>query len=767
MAPDGSAGTSGDSIERVTYELHCLDAPSAEFTVVHVRVVEALNRPYEIDLEVATDDTELEIHSVLGASIELHLSRGEHARLLYGVVSEVEYVSGDHQHQLVQLRVVPAFRLLDQTTRSQIFQDMSVVEILDAVLAPELGAYARTLDLSAVSRGTAPRDYCVQYDESDFAFACRLMEEEGITYRLVHDEDAGHEVLVATDDNTQYPDAANVDGSSVVPIAGHLGDTAGVESLLGIGWRTRLRPTGVARHDYDFLTPTRPLIDETGGADERGRPRRFHVHMRRRYITDDVGQRVEDLLESQRVDHEVVAGHGNMIGFSPGMRFELERHELPELERAFILTEVVHEGHQPDLRFGSFGARHDGHAQYENRFCCVPDDVPLRPRAITPKPRIYGPQTAIVSGPGGEEIHTDEHGRICVQFHWPEQRAYDDTSGCWVRVAQSWAGAGWGAQFIPRIGMEVVVEFLEGNPDRPLVTGCVYNGDNSPPFSLPDSKTQSGIRTNSSIGSGSNELRFEDAAGAEELFIHAQKDQNSVVENDQTHTVHNDQTITIDNDRTKVVHNNQSETVDVDKSITVGGNHTESVTGDYSTTVGGSQTLTVGSDRTMSIGANLTETIGSALATTVATTHTLTVGAAAQESVGAAKNVSVGAVYAEEVGAARSIAAGGPFSVTAGSSGSVQCGTSMSISAGKDVGVSGGTDVSVSSGKKMTLQSGDDLAIAGQKKASITITNELTIKCGSATIQLKKDGTIAIKGKKISVNGTKIKIDGSSKVAIN
>ena len=212
---------------------------------------------------------------------------------------------------------------------------------------------------------------------------------------------------------------------------------------------------------------------------------------------------------------------------------------------------------------------------YRNVFECIPLDTPFRPDRRTDKPVIPSIQTAVVTGPAGEEIHVDEHGRIKVHFHWDRVGALDENSSCWIRVEQAWAGPSWGFWWVPRIGMEVVIHFVDGDPDRPLATGCVYNGANLLPYELPAEKTKSTIKSNSTPGGGgSNELRFEDKAGSEEIYAHAQKDYNEVVENDHNTLVHHDQTITVDNDQTQTIHVNQTETVNGNQVMTVDGNRT-------------------------------------------------------------------------------------------------------------------------------------------------------------------------------------------------
>jgi len=595
MAHDG-AGTTRGTLEKVTYEFTCEDGPAGRFRVVRMRLQEDVNGCYELDLDLVTDDLDADTDKFLGAACQLELSRKEHARSVFGIIMAVDYVGRSHDYLVVNVQVVPAMYLLGQQTHSRIFQDMTVLQILDAVLGPALADYGRTLDKGAEARGTTPRDYCVQYGETDLAFAVRLMEEEGINYCFVHDPDKGHEVLTLAYENDDFPNLANVDGTPVVPIIVDRPETADVESIRHLDWLQALHTTASMRRDFDFLAPMEPLEAIEQQSDPKGRVRREYQHVDRRYINDDLRARSVDRVQAHACRAKLGRGTSNVLDFVPGKVFELERHFREDLETRYLVTRVRHTGECPEEVLAGADGNAPAESRYRNSFQCIRLDTPLRPRRSIPKPRTHGPETAIVTGPPGEEIHVDAHGRIKVQFHWEEGMTYDDTSSCWVRVNQPWGGAGWGVQFIPRIGMEVLVEFLGGDPDRPVVIGCFYNGATGYPYGMPGSKTKSGIKTNTVSGSGSNELRFEDSAGSEEVFIHAQKDFNEVVENDHTTTVHANQRIQVDVD--------QSTKVDANQSNTVGGNQTESVTGNQTMSVDGIRTVAVKGSQVVTIDGN-------------------------------------------------------------------------------------------------------------------------------------------------------------------
>lgn len=732
--------TTAEVLAKVTLEFGTSDGPEVRWRVHQMRLVEAINEDYELELDLVTRDVEADMSTLLGASAELELARGEHARVLYGIVSEVEHAGQWGDDLVVRVRVVPAFALMRQNVRSRIFQNLSVRDILERVLGDGLGEYGRTFALGTLERGTEVRDYCVQYHESDREFVARLLEEEGISFHFSHDESLGHEVLVLTEDNRQLDEVRNVDGTALIPIVARRPELVAVESMRNLDWVRTLSPTSTTRRDYDWRHPLEPLTSHEGKADDRGRTRRSYDHLRRRFTGDDLAARAKDRLESLRMRQAIGRGESNATAFTAGKVFALDRHaHAPELEGSHVLLCVVHEAHCPEELISS-GESENGSApdstapidrpRYHNVFESVPIDVPVRPPRVTPKPEIRGPQTAIVVGPPGEEIETDEHGRIKVQFAWEEDGRYDQTSSCWVRVAQTWAGAGWGAQFIPRVGMEVVVVFLEGDPDRPLVTGCVYNAANTPPFALPDDKTQSGIRTDSSIGPGFNELRFEDGAGIEEIYIRAQRDKRVEIKHDHFRLVEHDESIHVLNDRAKAVARDQSEAIGRDKNITVGGKHTEQVTGDYSEAIGGSHDAQIDGSRTVSVAENDARSVGQDASVSVEKNST--------ERVGGDKRVEVDGTHDEKVGGARRIRVTKELET--------ESGDDTSIRADKHIVIAAAAKASISSQKAMSLQTSDAFSIDGKKKGVLEFAEELTIKVGKASIVLKKSGDIEISG---------------------
>ncbi len=725
-----------------------------DLRVFRFQMAEALFEPYTILLEAVTMEPEVE--QMLGASLGLDLCRHEYIHTVFGVVASVEWLGVVNGQVELRLTVKPALSMLGQGQNSRSWEDCSALEIITEVLEEGLKPYNRKVDVDGVQRDTATRDYCVQYRESDLDFVTRLMEEEGISYYFVHDE--GCEVLTLFDTNEALNPVVNIDDTEIFPVITHNPDEAEVESVLAVEWRRELTPTGVVTEDYDWRIPDGALFAKAGQADTKLRVREVYVHGRRRFCADDLETQVGDMGEALSTPQTRGHGRGNARHFHAGFSLTLDGHELDELGDGLILTRVEHSGSDPMARLGS-----DGAPGYTNFFECVPATQPVPPRRVTPKPRVYGAQTALVIGPKDEAIHVDDTGRIRVRFHWGRDAKGELAHAeCWIRVAQAWAGGGWGAQFIPRVGMEVVVDFLEGNPDRPLAVGCVYNGNNSHPYPLPDNKTMSGIRSDTYTGEGSNELRFEDQAGSEQIYLHGQKDWSIVIENDKDQSVGNNETLEVGNDRSKHVIHDETVNVDNDETITVGNNHTETIAKIMKLDVGTNQMVTVGVNHTETIGGNRVEQIQGAASETVAQAKAITVGGAMQISVGGALNQSVGGASAQEVGGALVSTVKGVSSEKVGDSKTVTVEKNLSMEAKEAASLAAAKDFGVSAGEAMALSAGKDFSIDIGAKGLIEAADKLTLKCGSAQIVLESGGDVTISGGKITVKGSgEVKIQGS------
>jgi type VI secretion system secreted protein VgrG len=624
------------------WSLECEPTDPSPLTIDFARVDEELNGPYDVRLTATTSDVSLDVAELLGKDAALVVKGAALDRRFCGIVQEVdgqEHAPTDPA-QTFTLRVRPAFWLLSMKTNSRIFQNMTVPEIVKKVLEEGLGPYAR--EMKDELQETYPkREYCVQYAESDFHFVSRLLEEEGISYGFDHE--GPKEIIVLRDKNESFAKVKAAE-EGVLEFHPHDQLSGGAEGIHNFQLTRQHTPTKVTVRDNDFTREDLFFDDKEGGADERGRERESYEHGSRRSLTmydyssgprryqkDDAARQKKIRLEMHKRDAVIAfAAESNAVGLAPGTRFELRAHPTVGVDGEYL---VIRTGHS------TRGASADG---YANDFHCIPFETTYRPTRNTQKPRIASIQTAIVTGPSGEEIHVDEYGRIKVQFYWDREGQLDEKTSCWVRTQQTWAGNGFGTWWVPRIGMEVVVQFIDGDPDRPLVTGCVYNADNALPYALPDEKTKSTIKSNSSIGGGGfNEFRFEDKKGSEEIWLHAQKDHNEKVLNNHTVEVDVDQTQTIGNNQTEHVKANQKMTVDANREVKVGGNFTEEVTGNETRTVTGSVTETINSGETRTVNAGQTVTINASQTSTINGPQNATVNGPVTENITGAMNLTV------------------------------------------------------------------------------------------------------------------------------
>jgi type VI secretion system secreted protein VgrG len=599
------------------------------WTVLHCSIREAISELYE-GVFVLAGHVDHAPDELLGAPARATLQRQHLTRSLHGIVWRVEDLGTTAMHRFVRVTVVPRLRALGQRLDSRIFQEKTVAEIVRDVLAhARVYQGERALTVPPLPR-LPKREYCVQYRETDLDFVMRLLQEEGIPFYFKHDGE-GSETLVLVDEPPGWTPVSTLHGLPQVVVSDARLHMLSSESIAWFDLQREVTGTGVTLRDYDFtrpratldMTPSNPATDQ-GVRPAYDYPARMTLHS---YDEQHEAYTRHDGVAQARLRHELAQvpgvhgrGRGNVTGFVPGTTFELTGHGRQELNRGFLVVKAEHRGQAwsdipEDVRASEHLLRElreagvesadlfNGTERYTNRFEVVPGEVPFRPTRVTPRPLVHGSQTARVVGPVGEEIHTDPHGRIKVQFHWDREGRENEHSSCWVRVQQNWAGAGWGFQFIPRIGMEVVVTFLEGDPDRPLVTGCVYNGENHVPYGLPGHKTQSGVKTNSShTNGGYNEIRFEDRAGEEQLYVQAQRNMDTLVKRDQTlHVAHN---------RTKLVEGNERNTINLDKSTKILGNEAREVFGNATSYIHGHQGSTTHADNNYNVYADESITLG-------------------------------------------------------------------------------------------------------------------------------------------------------------
>ncbi len=595
-------------------------------------------------------DTALTLTSAIATHVTTTLHNDAMLRPMDALVAEIRQLPADATADRYQVLLRPWLWWLTLASNNRVFQNLSTSDIVTSIFTDH-GFSDHKLSLTG---SYTPREYCVQYGETDFAFVSRLLEEEGIFWFFTHED--GKHTLVLADNNDAFPAIPNG------PAVKYLGQGMGNRELHGIrsGQLVLQAVSGVySASDYEFTTPTTSLYSK---AEAKAGPLSMYEHPGG-YIAKARG----DALTKQRVDglrsqEKRFVGESDCRWLVPGHYFTLSGHDDATLNIDWVVTAVTHE------------ASHEG---YRNRFEAIPKATTFRPARLTPKPRMHT-QTATVVGKSGEEIWTDEYGRIKIQFPWDRDGKNDETSSCWVRVVLPWTGKGFGMQFVPRIGQEVIVTFIDGDPDRPLVSGCVYNGDNALPYALPANQTQSGIKTNSSKGGGGfNELRFEDKKDAEEVFLQAQKDFKTNVLNDTTVTVGHDETLTVQNARTRTVKEGDetvtlekgkrsvtiqtgSDTLDVkdtrtvkvggDQTHSTGGNYTDKVTGNYSLTVDGNLTLKVSGTITLESGGSFTIKSGADLAVQASTSITQKAGTALTNQAGTSLENKAGTTLTNDAG---------------------------------------------------------------------------------------------------------------------
>ncbi len=554
---------------------------------------EALSRPFEFRLSMLSEDNALDAGDLVGKRITLWADDGEgddDGKCWSGIVASFGRTgskwcadAGEAQELTTyEAVIVPWFWQLGLVEDCRIFQNQSIPDIVDTILG-ELQLGKHETDLSGTYEAL---DYCVQYGESSFDFIARLLEDAGIHYFFRHDPDEPADVLVISDHQEK-------DYKGQVKTLRFATNWAEQDEsvVFALARRQRMRTGRVLMRDFDFTRPTQNLeagVDTvlTVGAQKSFQSFRYPGGYLERHAGDD---RARLAMEIEEAAHEVLDGASTLLEIRPGVAFQLDDAPSEMLEPAWRTVRVHHRGEN------NFDDDSDA-SYYRNDFTVMPLALPYRPPRATRKPRMRGPQTAVVTGPAGEEIYTDKHGRVKVQFFWDRLGKGDDKSSCWMRVAQAWAGRGWGTFFVPRIGMEVIVDFLDGDPDHPLITGCVYNGDNAPPYALPGEMSKTTIKTMSSKGGdGFNELRFEDKKGDEQVFINAQtwfdqrvgKDSRTWVERDEHAVIKRDRVEEIGRDLHRKVARARVTEIQGDDHLAVKGLQAVKVDGSLSLKVGG------------------------------------------------------------------------------------------------------------------------------------------------------------------------------------
>ncbi len=528
----------------------------------HLQGEEQLAGLFHFQLELLSESRNIDFQAILGQSLTVQIQFApDHTRYLNGIVTRFAQDDTDSRFTTYYADIRPWLWQLTLTQDCRIFQNLSVPDIIKKVFT-DLNCHDYRFKLVRPNY-YEPRVYCVQYQETAFDFVSRLMEDVGIFYFFEHQED--RHVMVLIDDLSSHPDCP---GISTARFLRNSNTTQPEDAVTHCQWQQQLTTSRYAIDDFNFEIPNTDLHSSIDALPEQ-KSTNFQVYEYDAGFSKPVeGQdKVTRRIESQVTEHKLLEGQSYCLSFVSGHRFTLKDHRRQDFNIKYVLRWISHSLSLID---------------YQNSFIAFPADLNFRTPRTTPRPQIVSTQTAIVTGPAGDEIYTDKYGRIKVQFHWDREGKYDENSSCWIRVNQGWAGKNWGHLAIPRIGQEVIVSFLNGNPDTPIVTGAVYNASQTVPYPLPAEQTKSTLKSNSSKGGGGfNEIRFEDKKGEEQIFIHAQKDEDIIIENTTKEW--------IGNERHLVVKTRQLEQVKADKHLTVNGNRFQLLKGDTNLTVEGDQ----------------------------------------------------------------------------------------------------------------------------------------------------------------------------------
>ncbi len=588
---------------------------------------EAISQPFRFSLSMRSMSSSLDAAAVVGAvaTVKLKLGSGP-ARFISGIVSRFVHSGGDREFSVYSAELVPKLWLLTLTRNRVIWQNKTTPEIIKAVL----GEYAVTFSDKLTGTYTA-REYCVQHDETAFEFISRLMEEEGIFYFFTFADGAHTMVLAdATSAHVNCPDAA------ALKYFPQLGGRDMIDTVSRFEFESRLVAQKHGVGDYDYLNPSTSLTAEHAGT--AGKGTRYDYPGGHSVLADGKA-RAKIRVEAEQVQSAISRGQSFAYALVAGTKFTLSGHTRASLNAAHVLRAVHHSA---------------SHEHYSNSFEAFPATVPFRPPRVTPRPRVAGSQIATVVGSSGEEIWTDKHGRIKVQFPWDRVGTKNENSSCWVRVSQIWAGQGWGALFIPRIGQEVVVSYVDGDPDRPLVTGSVYNAEKTPPVTLPSMQTQSTIKSRSTKGgTAGNEIRFEDKKDAEEFYFHAQKDMKVEIENALTTTVKESHEIhTLEKgDRTvEVKTGKEVHKVKGTRDLTVTGNETHTNAADFTHKVTGNYELKVTGNLVIDVTGSITIKSAKDISAKASTTFGAEAGTALTNKAGTALTNQAGTALTNKAG---------------------------------------------------------------------------------------------------------------------
>ena len=665
--------------DTANYRVTCKLA-GAEVMVVTCTVHETLSQPFFIDLDVyehCVAMKKITHKDMLEGDAQITFWQGDKPiRHLHGLIYQLEATKVEKYHTHYHVGVTAAFYQTHLSSDCRIFQQKTVDEILRSLLqSTDIVHHSIRLQ-----QPRERREYCVQYNETDYDFIQRLIAEEGLFYWFEHHKT--HHTMCIGEALPQLPSVPD-------PLIYREPNAHSTEPCVqGLRYQEQLVTARHRQRDYSFISPGYSLEHNHLGLHLKNQNTQYERYSYNgRYKLNEQGKPFTQYRQQAAQNAQRLAMmSGDTIGLCAGQRLTLADHPIKAHNQDWYSIRSSLHFTQPQAMGGEIPppvstiALQNGPAagtlQVHN------EAIPFSQHWRTPpqpKPVIDGPQMAHVVGPPGEEIYCDEWGRIKVQFPWDRYGKKDEFSSCWIRVAQNWAGAGWGHMSVPRIGHEVIVDFLEGDPDQPIVTGRTYHTANVPPYKLPGGRTRMTIKSKTHKGTGFNELRFEDENNKQEVFIHAEKDQNNVVKNNETTEVGNDRTENIGNNETITIGNDRTEKVGNNETITIGNDRTESVGNNEDTTIGGNQT----------------EFIKQSQTETVLLAKALTVGAAYQVSVGASKNETVGLSSTEQVGILKQTVVGKRYILQVGNSSLTLNADGTIVLEGKKIAINGAKKVEI------------------------------------------------------------------------
>ena len=698
---------------------------------------ESLSTMFDFNVTLVSEQLGIAPKALLGKPITVSVETENSGpkRYLNGICTRFAMIGRHKQYHIYTAQLKPWLWLASRRSDSKIFQQKKVPDIIQAVL----GKYGFPIKLK-LSASYRVWDYCVQYHETDYQFVARLMEHEGIYYHFEHK--AGQHTVVLCDGIGSHQALAP---RSAVNYFGIDAATDAREEHFHT-WRPReeIDPGEYLSDDYDFTKPKSELATNNKAPKGHANDAWERYSWPGGYLEVGEGEvYAKTRREALQSEQTRASGEGNLRSLAPGYLMTLARCPRAEQNTEHLIVGITYA--LKSNAHGMAAVATDGVECIFNTLT-QPSAIPYRPQRLTDKPKSHGPQVAVVVGPPGEEIYTDKYGRVKVQFPWDRYGQNNENSSCWMRVSHPWAGSNYGAIHIPRIGQEVIVDHIDGDPDYPIITGRVYNADQMPPWSLPDNKTQSGILTRSSKGGAAgaglkatpgdaNAIRFEDKKNEEQLWLHAQKDQLTEVENDEAKWVGRDRRKTIDRDELNHIKRDRTETVDRNETITVHGQRDEEVDKNETITIHQNRTervdlnesVSIGINQSLSVGSNRKKSVGNSETVTIAKLKTETIGLGNIKSMGLFQMKNIGMGYMRTVGAVM-------FS-------------NVGFIRNDTVGMKWSANV----GKDYTMTAGDSI----------------TLECGKSKLTMKKDGTIVLEGRDITIRATeKLREQGDDGVEI-